>query len=202
MPELRTVANHAAPGSFEPRALVALERLGYRIESAGSSTDPVRDANLRIVDEERLGEISGDQPIVLLRARPSHESIDRRVVQTVFRPAALVELYAALQTALETRPRLAPRIVTRLPARCWQDGRSWSGDVVSLSETGCLLGTRKQLEGSAGFELAFHLPSGDTVSTPVRAVRRSGLNTGFAFEGLSKRPRTAIAQYVIGRLTA
>ncbi len=202
MPEPRTVANHAASGSFEARALVALERLGYRIATAGSSTDPIRDANLRIVDEERLAEISGNEPILVLRARPSPGSTDRRVVEAVVRPATLVDLYAALQRALETTPRLAPRIVTRLPARCWQDGRSWSGDVVSLSETGCLLGTRRQLEGSSGFELAFHLPSGDTVSTPVRAVRRSGLNTGFAFEGLSKRPRVAIAQYVIGRLTA
>ncbi len=63
MSQRRTIANHASSEAFEPGALRALTKLGYQIVPAASAADPSIQVDLRIVDEESLGEIPGEEPI-------------------------------------------------------------------------------------------------------------------------------------------
>jgi hypothetical protein len=139
----RTIVTHVSAQAFEPRAPLALRNLGYEIVAAGGRSrrsNPSIAPDLRIVDERSLGKIPMEEggapiPIVLLTRRSVFP--DPRIVAALSPPATLRGLYPVLQRALETKPRLAPRITTGLPARYTHDGRSWSGVVLSLSETGC-----------------------------------------------------------------
>ena len=202
MSQRRTIANHAASEAFEPWALRALTKLGYQIVPAESAADPSIQVDLRIVDEESLGEVPGEEPIVLLAREPGLESSDLRVVTLLLRPATLNGLYTVLQSALERTPRRAPRISTSLSARCWQNQWFQTGTVSSLSETGCLFRSSDAMSPEPEVTLVFPLPSGETVSTRTRPISRGRHNVAFAFDDLPHESRSAIGRFVMGRLSA
>ena len=109
-------------------------------------------------------------------------------------------LYPLLQSALEPHPRLAARAPAQIPARCTQADRRWSGEVLRLSQTGCLLQTASDLPPGVELNLSFPLPLGRMVSTRARFTARVGTSAGMAFCDTSQQASQAIAEYVHRKL--
>ncbi len=207
MARRRTIASYVSYGAVEPDALRALRSLGYEIVAAGTPSAKAGQqihADLRIVDEERLGQVTGEAsapvPIILLTREPAPLPADRRVIASLTRPAPFQELYAAIQKTLEPTPRRHPRITTALPARCAYGDRTCTGVVISLSEDGCLLRNPEELPWEREVDLQFPLPRAGLISTRARQVNRSGKELNLEFQDLASASRLAISQYVMDRL--
>jgi hypothetical protein len=207
------IASHVDGRSFAPGARLALERLGYRVvwasaleqlsRAGGSGWRP----SLRIADERLAARLPSPQedpetPIVLLTgARPCAVE-DRRVVGRVPRPAELRHLYPLLQLALERHPRRAARAPTRLAARLGRDDRRWTGNVVTLSENGCLFQGGVPLPTGAGVNLEISLAPCETVSMRAHSLYHEGSaeRAAIVFEQADRETRSRIASYVASRL--
>ncbi|MHC4507294.1 MAG: PilZ domain-containing protein [Planctomycetota bacterium] len=201
------IVSHVPPEALEPDASHALQNLGYEIVPAGAPSGRVDrpiQGDLRIVDEESLGQIAAEEgepvPIITLTRRPTPLPADRRVIASLTRPARFQDLYPALQKALERTPRSHPRIPTTLPARCAYDDRTCTGVVVSLSEGGCLFRSADEPPGERETSLQFPLPRPGLILTRARHVDKRGSALGLAFQGLTSESRFAISQYVMDRL--
>lgn len=205
-----TIASHVAPQAFAPRARQALCGLGYRFVSEhpqGHSGDASRKPDLLIVDEHRLEALPAEQrpphtPIILLTGRGPRKHRPPNVVGALPRPAQFERLYPLLQQALETTPRRAARVTTRLPARCTRGEWRWMGAVLDLSEDGCLIRAGDAMEPDLEFDLLFPLPSARLVSTGARIVRRDGDLAGTIFRETAPHWRDAIRNYVTERLAS
>ena len=112
----------------------------------------------------------------------------------------MATLYPLLQRALELYPRGAARAPTRISARCTHADRRWTGDVLSLSQSGCLLRSRSKLEPGVEFNLLFPLPISRMISARVRVLGRHGDCTGLAFHHPSENSLRAVSEYVQRRL--
>jgi hypothetical protein len=203
----RILASHVPSRALAPRTRAALEGLGYRVVAAvtrGPWTDASWHPDARLVDERHLGRLAAPEadpvPIVLLRGGLPLPCPDPRVVGGVPVPAEIGALYPLLQTALEATPRRSPRAPARLLARCSQDDRRWSGEVVALSETGCLLRSDAGPGARAELNVHFPLPLGRQVSTRAEVVARFRGAFGLCFRGPEPDARRAIADYVERRL--
>ena len=205
MVKRRTLVDLARIEALDPAVRTALEALGYEIvpDSAPESKRP----DLRIVDEAGLAQIPQDEgkarvPIILLRSPRSAAPPDPRIVASLAPPASLQDLYAALQSALETTPRHSPRVTTGLSGRCWHGTDFWTGDVLSLSESGCLFRGARAFPLDLEVTVLFSLPGEEVVSSEVRPTRRTGEDVGLAFLHLDRESLAAISRYVMARLTA
>jgi len=203
----RTIASYVPPQAFAPGARAALVGLGYRVIAAatrGPFDDGSWQPDVRVIDERhlhRLPEENGaNVPVVALCGRRQGLARDPRVVGVIERPAEVGALYPLLQEILEEKPRRAARAPTRIPARCTRADRRWTGEVLSLSEQGCLFRSRAQIEPGMELSLLFPLPLGRMVSTRARVMGRQGDAMGVAFTGASGPSRKAIADYVVRRL--
>jgi hypothetical protein len=201
------IATDISPGALEPYALRALRKLGYQIVPDGASlgtTDQPIQPDLRIVDEESLGQIAGEEgasvPVIILTRQLAPPPANRQVYASLMRPVLFHALYAAIQEALEPTPRRHPRITTELPARCAYDDRICAGAVTSLSEGGCLFRNPDGLSWEHETILQFSLPRPGLISTRAQPVYQRGSDEGFAFQGLLSDFRLAISQYVMNRL--
>ena len=202
----RTIASYVPPQAFAPRARAALRGLGYRVVPAatqGRFDDASWKPDLRLVDAQHLdrlpaGESAG--PIIVLAGGRTPELDDARVVGIALRPAAVGALYPLIQRALEQTPRRAARAPAQIPARCSHADRRWTGEVRSLSETGCLLRSPAEMALGLEFNLLFPLPLGRMVSTRARLVDRRKDQAGVVFCRPSAPVREAIADYVERRL--
>ncbi len=190
-----------------PGTAQALGALGYAIVSGRVAVGPrAPAAEAIVVDERDLGGVlaereTGPGRIVVARGRRADPGAagDPRIVGQVSRPADLGELYRVLQSALEATPREAPRVATGLPADCVSGGRRWTGEVLSLSENGCLL--RSAEEVAAGrLTLRFPLPRGRMIWTRGVVVRHEDERLAVAFEAMAPSQRAAISAYVKSRL--
>jgi hypothetical protein len=208
MIQRRIIASHVPPEAFEPNVCRALESLGYEIVppriASGTPGRPFR-ADLRIVGERSLGQLAGEEgtpiPVIILTSQPAPGIAEPRVVASLMRPASFQELYSAIQNALETTPRRHPRIATALAARCAYDDRSCTGAVISLSEGGCLFRSADELPRDREANLQLPLISGrGLLSMRAQQVDRRGSDWGLAFHDLPHESRSAISQYVMGRL--
>ncbi len=206
-PARRTIASRLPLRGFTPGTADALRALGYAIvlERAAPGR-AAASAEAVVVDERDLGSLlSGSQAtpgrIVVAGASHAPRSApeDPRIVGQVSRPADLGELYRVLQSALEPTPREAPRVATELPADCSLGGRRWTGALLSLSETGCLLRSAEEV-ASGRLNLRFPLPLGRMIWTRGRVVRREGERMAVAFETLAPSQRAALRGYVQSRL--
>ena len=205
MVKRRTLADHARVEALDPDVRSALEALGYDIVPA-SAPEPRR-PDLRIVDEAGLARIPPDDgaagaPIILLRSPRSAAPPDPRIVASLAPTPSLRDLYAALQSALERTPRHSPRVSTGLSGRCWHDTDFWTGDVLSLSESGCLFQGHRALPLDFEVTVLFSLPSDEVVSSEAHPTRHSGEHVGLEFLRLDRESRAAISRYVLERLTA
>jgi hypothetical protein len=120
----------------------------------------------------------------------------------VWRPAALRDLHALLQAALEAHPRSVPRVRTALPAKAVGRERGWAGAILSLSERGCLLRSRERLRSRRPLDLWFALPRDGLVHVLAEPRYAEGTCTGLVFRETSPECRAAIARYVAGVLGA
>jgi hypothetical protein len=204
----RLIASYVPPQAFARRVRAALAGLGYQIipvATRGRFDDDSWEPDLRIVDERHIDRIPPEDylprtPVILLTSGPRGPCRDRRVVGTVPRPATLRALYPLLQRALEDTPRSAARTPTELPGRCTQSDRRWMGAVVSLSEGGCLFQTSEALAVDQTLNLLFPLPLGQMVTARARVVGQQGRSVRMVFDDMAVAARTAVAQYVEGRL--
>jgi hypothetical protein len=199
------VAVHARGEALDPGVCVALEALGYEIAPA-SAPEPRR-PDLRIVDEASLAQIPRSDsaagiPIILLRSPRSAAPPDPRIVASLAPQASLGDLYSALQHALERTPRRSPRVTCGFSGRCWHDTDFWTGDVLSLSESGCLFRGTRAFPADLGVTVLFSLPSDEVVSGEARPTRRIGEDVGLEFVNLDRESHAAISGYVMERLTA
>ena len=202
----RVLASYVPPQALGPGTRQALEGLGYEIVPAatrGRFNDTSWNPDLRLVDDRHLDRLPGREnrvPIIVLTGRRTGVIEDPRVAGIVAKPAEMATLYPLLQRALELHPRGAARAPTRIPARCTHADRRWTGDVLSLSQSGCLMRSRSKLEPGVEFNLIFPLPVGRMISTRARVLGRRGDCTGLAFQHPSESSLRAIAEYVQRRL--
>jgi hypothetical protein len=203
----RAIAVHAPRRALARGALAALERLGYRVLDAPFERSRDADAPAaRIAGPRELRRLPHDgTPIVLVArgcARGARERHDERVVARLRRPAPVVELYRALQLALEKNPRRVPRASITLPARCVNGEGDWPGAIVSLSEGGCLVRSNRPLASRRRLRLWFPLPEKGLVEVTARPVYERRGHLGLAFLDVAEATRRAIAACVEEALVA
>ncbi len=199
------IAEQVSEEAFDPGVQIALGALGYQVV-AGASTAQEIDADLWIVDEEKIDRVpratAGTlQRIVVLTREPGGASSDPRAVASLPRPVTLRAIYAVLQSVLENTPRRAPRVSTDLAARCWHGNRFWTGSVLSLSETGCLFRSLPESPPEREVTLVFALPSDESISTWASPVGIRGQDVALSFGSVRPDSRLAISQHVVSRLT-
>jgi hypothetical protein len=201
----RILLTYAAPEAFTEVSRTILTRLGYALvtpeEFPACAASMDRDLpDLRIVDERSLAEIAEDGfssvPVIVLTGRYGVTGADPRIVGAIRRPAGMHDLYRLAQEVLEDTPRTAPRIPTHLKARCYRDGREWTGAVLSLSESGCLLrSTEPQMLGSR-FSLSFALPRTGTLELDGEVTYQLVPDLGMTFHATSPSDRRAISEFI------
>jgi hypothetical protein len=202
-----TIACYVPPQAFAPRARASLERLGYRVVPAatrGRFADADWSPDVRLVDELHLAYLPAEnaaEPIIVLCDEDGREFDDPRVAGVAQPPLDVGTLYPLLQETLEEKPRRAARAPARISARCSHADRRWTGEVLALSETGCLLQSQSDMTPGLELNLLFPLPLGRTVSLRARVIGRQGMRAGMAFSSPSAPAREAIADYVQRRLS-
>lgn len=206
--ERARIASYVGPHSFAPYTRAALEALGYEVVSAfamGRFDDASWQPELRLADERHLAKLPDrvadpDTPIVLLTGARDRDVCDPRVAGTVRKPAELNDVYALLQRCLEQTPRRLPRVDTVLSARCIRADHRWVGNVVTLSEGGCLFRSSEALEPGECMNLQFALPRNGIISTRGRVVHVLEGAAGIAFSEPSLNVRRHIGDFVVQRL--
>lgn len=203
-PTRRTLGSYVSSHALAPGTRPALEALGYSlvpVTTVGRFDDAGWQVDLRLADERLLGRLPDDDvPVILLGSGRGPAPDDPRVAGLIPRPAEVAALYPVLQGALEPRPRRAARAPANIPARCTRADRRWSGQVLRLSQAGCLLESASDLPPGLELNLSFPLPLGRTVSARARVSTRSSAGAGLAFRNLSSQARDAIGDYVQRRL--
>jgi hypothetical protein len=206
----RRIGVRLSPKSLAPRVLDALRALGYTMVDfdAERLTEANREAcRLWLVDEERLPELPGpdeaaDRRILSITSAGRSASADPRIFATTRRPARLGAVYEMIQSALESTPRSAPRVRTRLSARCIRGEQRSIGAVLSLSEGGCLLRSGERLDRGTRLSLQFALPAYGLVSTEAECRYAKEGDSGLAFADSSADVRHMISHYVTSQLAA
>jgi len=201
----RIILTHASPDAFTPMTRAILAKLGYVIlspeELAESSESQGFGApDLRIVDERSLPELPEDGfpslPIVVLTGRHGVTGADPRIAGAVCRPAGMHELYRLMQEILEDTPRSTPRILTHLPAHCSCDGKKWTGAVLSLSESGCLLRSAEPQMLGSRFVLSFALPPIGEIEVEADVAYQLIPELGVTFHATSPADREKIGGFI------
>ena len=193
-----------------PGTALALRQLGYRFQppdalGAEGSLEGKARPRLHLVDDRRpealpSPEVDPETPIIVLTGTRQTASPDARVAGQVTRPVTLHDLYPLLQHALETEPRRAPRVRTRLAARCLRRNGSTSGQIVSLSLSGCRFRGGAKLEPERTATLRIAVPGEGLVHARARCVWSRGGETGFEFIEPEAATERIIGQYVTLRL--
>jgi hypothetical protein len=203
----RTIVYDASQDAFGPRTETILGRLGYsmlrpEVLCALQLEEPDTKADLRIVDERRLGSVLAesddekDLPIILLTGRAGAPTGDPRIVGAVKRPAGLHDLYRLLQQVFEDRPRATPRVATQLKARCESNDTAWEGRVLSLSENGCLIRSAESILLGQRLWLELDLPRQPALRIRAEATYQLLPDTGLVFSGIRAEQREALGRFV------
>jgi hypothetical protein len=165
-PERGCIASYVGPHALAPHTRAALEGLGYSVVPAfsmGRFEDTSWTPVIRLVDERHLPKIPAvdddpNTPIIVLTGTRPKEIQDERVAGHVSRPAQFSDIYRILQQSLEATPRGSPRVETLLAARCSRADHRWVGNIVSLSEGGCLFRSAEPVKAGDSMNLE-SLPS-------------------------------------------
>jgi len=201
----RIILAHAGREAFSDMSRSILSKLGYVIvppeELAECAQSLGRDGpDLRVVDERSLAEVPDDAystvPIIVLTGSHGVSGADPRIVGAIRRPAGMHELYRVVQEVLEDTPRSAPRIPVHLHAHCTRDGVEWTGAVLSLSESGCLLRSTAPQNLGATFKLRFTLPRTGPMTLDAEVTYQLVPDLGLTFNSTSPTDRTAITNYI------
>jgi len=207
----RIVLTHAGREGFTDMTRTILAKLGYPILSPEDFAHRCEHSGfvepaLRIVDERQLADVPEDAwpalPIVVLSGRHGVTGVDPRIVGAVRRPAGMHELYRLIQEVLEDTPRATPRTPTHLQARCEWDGKEWSGTILSLSESGCLLrSTEPQMLG-ARLRIRFSMPPLGSLELEADVAYQLIPELGMVFQSTQPAERAMIAEFIRRTLTA
>lgn len=206
----RRIGFRIGPTSLAPRVLEALGALGYTLIDLDCErvTRATREGcGLWLVDQDLLDSLpdpdeAPDKRILLVGSPRSGPCDDPRVFASVRRPARLGAVYEMIQSALESTPRSAPRVKTRLSARCIRGEQRSLGAVLSLSEGGCLLRSGESLARGATLQIQFALPDYGLISTQAECRYAREGDAGLAFAGSESAVRHTIAHYVTAQLAA
>lgn len=200
----RTIGSYVSSRALAPGTRAALEALGYAVvpvTTVGRFGDGDWPVDLRLADARLLDRLPDDDvPTILLGRGRGAESEGQRVIGCTTSPAAVATLYPLLQRALESRPRKAARAPASLPARCTRADRRWSGELLQLSQAGCLFRSLSDLSPGLEINLSFPLPLGRMVSTRARVSTRTPEGAGLEFCGISELSSDAIGDFVQRRL--
>ncbi len=201
----RIILTHAAPEAFTEMSRTILSKLGYTLvtpeEFPACAASMGRDVpDLRIVDERSLAEVPEDGfpsvPIIVLTGRHGVTGADPRIVGAVRRPAGMHELYRLVQEVLEDTPRTTPRVLTHFQVRCHCDGKEWTGAVLSLSESGCLLRSAEPQMLGSRFTLSFALPRSGPLELEAEVTYQLIPDLGMSFHATSPSDREAISHFI------
>ena len=199
-----TLGSYVTPWALARGTRAALEALGYQVVpvvTVARFDDPDWRVDLRLIDARHLDRLPEDlTPVILMGEVRGPLPDDARIVGLAPRPARVQDLYPLLQTALEPHPRQAARAPACIPARCTHADRRWSGQVLRLSQAGCLFQSGADLPIDLELNLNFPLPLGRMISTRARVTAHSSDGAGLAFCRASPQAREAIGEYVQRRL--
>jgi hypothetical protein len=106
------------------------------------------------------------------------------------------ELHRLVQEVLEDTPRATPRALTHFQARCRRDGKQWTGAVLSLSESGCLLRSAEPQMLGSRFTLSFVLPRSGTLELEAEVTYQLIPDLGMTFHATSPSDREAISDFI------
>ncbi len=204
------IASYVGPRVLAPNTRAALEGLGYEfvpVVTRGRFDAAGWPASIRLVDElhfDKLPSLDIDPttPIILVTGTSRRKITDPRIVGCVERPGRLADIFPILQSALERIPRRAARVPTQLSARCIRNDHRWVGNIVSLSEGGCLFRT-----DAPGFEgetmnLQLALPQAGIIASRAQCCHRGEGEMGLTFRELDARARSTIDHFVTRRLAS
>lgn len=207
MASRRSILCFASADALGPRTDVMLSRLGYRMLTpelfdALRAEEPTLRPEMLVVDERRMDEAmayaEGEEtlPIVLLTGRQGASGEDQRVVGAVMRPAGLHDLYRLMQQVFEDVPRSTPRVATALEAHCESGGARWKGQVLSLSENGCLIRSAEAILLGQRLQLELRLPQAEGIEVEAEATYQLLPDTGLVFNALDAESREALGRFV------
>ncbi|MCG8587887.1 MAG: PilZ domain-containing protein [Proteobacteria bacterium] len=207
----RVVVVAARDESFTANCQTILSRLGYSLLSPEAFEEALeRDNDLEedvcLVDAERADEILDDRrleaPVVLLTGRHGVMGSDPRVVGAVKRPAGIHDVYCVLQQLLEEVPRTVLRVATHLPATCRREEKAWQGEVLSLSQAGCLLRSDESPPLGSLVTVGFELPGFGDLELEAETAYQLLPDLGLVFHAAPPQQRDAIAAYVADELSS
>ena len=208
---------NARPEAFAQRTREILGRLGYRILTATdlalleqSCEGDRQKIELLVLDEHRAeadldlpeADASADLPIILLTGRAGIRTSTPQIMAAVKRPAGLHDLYRILQQHFEEAPRSTPRVDADLQATCSRRGKSWSAEILSISDNGCLMRSSEDVPLGSHISLSFALPDVGSLEIEAEAAYQLVPNIGLVFSAIEPRVRQAIGAYVIDSLAA
>lgn len=208
---------NARPEAFAHRTRAILGRLGYGILTASELALLEREVRgertpieILVLDEHRLeNEIDlpevangAELPIILLTGRKGIRSPNPQIVAAVKRPAGLHDLYRILQQQFEEQPRSTPRVDTDLEVICSQRGRTWSAEILSISDNGCLMRSSEDVHLGSMISLEFALPRVGSLEIDAETAYQLVPDVGLVFNAIQPGIRQAIGDYVVDTLAA
>jgi hypothetical protein len=209
-PWRRLVACLADESALVLYTRVVLGKLGYGVLTPEElATLPPGLARMEpqayLVDESRLADVPDDSavPILLLTGPEGVREVDLRIFGAVRKPAGVHALYRLLQQALEAKPRGTLRAGVALAARFEPgegEGEGFGGEILSLSEAGCLARASRPVRLGSEFELAFDLPGHGPIEVRAEAAYYQVADLGLVFSALPAQARSAVRDFVHARL--
>ncbi len=207
-PWRRLVGCLADETAFVLYTRAVLGKLGYRVLTPEEYDElPPALARMRVeaylVEETRLWQVPAEStvPILLLTGPEGVRDVDLRIFGAVRKPAGVHALYRLLQQALEEQPRRTLRAEVLLAAHFAPDeGERFGGEILSLSEAGCLARASRQIALGSEVDLAFDLPGHGPIEVRAEAAYYQVSDLGLVFSTLPPTARMAVRDYVHARL--
>lgn len=206
---------NARPEAFAQLTRVILGRLGYGILTASELALIDRQGDrppleMLVLDEHKpMDEIElpeldagAELPIILLTGRAGIRKPNPQIMAAVKRPAGLHDLYRILQSHYEARPRSTPRVDAELDVTCSRRGKTWSAEILSLSDNGCLMRSSESVPLGTTISIAMNLPGVGTVELDAESAYQLVPDMGLVFNAIQPKIRQAIGNYVMQTLAA
>ena len=214
-PPKHLLFTNARPEAFAQSTRLILGRLGYRILTAAEITlldqqGGRPEVEVLVLDEHRatdeidLPELAAGAalPIILLTGRAGIQSRNVQFIAAVTRPAGLHDLYRILQSHFEEYPRSTPRVDADLEVTCSRRGESWTAEILSLSDNGCLMRSSESVPLGTTISIAMSLPAVGSVEFEAETAYELVPDVGLVFNAIQPRVRQAIGDYVVQTLIA
>lgn len=202
----RVLLSHVAPELYAPMTRLLLAKLGYLILSPEElasieGADALRPV-LLLLDERQVSDLpAADHAVPILMVTPQDVDGDARVddvrvAGVVQCPVQSQELFRMIQQLTERTPRSTPRVECKLAARCRQHDRSWSAELLMISENGALLAGGEMPKPGTRLRVAFELPESGRLQFDADVAYPDPRGVGLVFSSHTDTDRRAIARFV------